>query len=449
MSMLAFPCTKEPAVGTKDDLFYAPWVQSASPSLSTLIDRLHAQLEQKLHDPTKRKSRMSAVSSRREALSSVITNLMRLHEVSSLGAVLVVPLGRIRKDRYTQKQFPAYLVTEMIDELEDLGVLVRNDYEYRRICTTIKPTEEFAKLAATLGSGPHVGRYAGEETIHLKKPVGRIRYTSNQAPKEVKNLVDYADCPTTRRMRADMAIINKGLEKADIRFLARPVGGSFMVRHFSLPRDMADSSFKWDREGRLYGGFWQNMRKDMRKFIELDGEPLCDLDFKSMHVALAYRLSYAAMAEGDPYVGIKGLCGESMQRDDAKAVMANLLHRSTCMTSFPRDRDLVSSLRMGGWEKGRDLQAAVERRHPAIAQMFGRALGLKLMWIESEILVTTLLRLAAEGVSALSLHDGIMCGRSQKGNVVAAMRSASSQVLAGMGLGAKPLEIIEKAIDVA
>lgn len=435
------------AFGTvfKDDIFYDPWVQPSSPAFTALVDRLHADIENRLHDPTKRKSSGQAVENRRKALAAVIANLMRLHEVSSLGAVIVVPLGRPKKDRYSQEHFPAYLVTRMIDDLAALGLLVRSDYEFRKVCTTIRPTPAFAKLAEALGQGPHVGRYAGAETILLKKPSGKRRYQMDRAPKEVSDLADYRDSDTTRRMREEMAAINAALANADIRFMGKAVGGSFMVRQFTMPKSATAESFDWNREGRLYRGFWQNIRRDMRRFIELDGEPVCDLDFKAMHVALAYRTAGAAL-EGDPYCGIVGPNGEALERGDAKVIVSNLLYRSNRMASFPKDSELVERLRAQGWGRGGDLQPAVEKRHPAIAHMFGHGEGLGLMWAESEILIAVLLELAERGISALPMHDGLMTTLSHKAQTLDIMREASGRVLERLGLGAEPLDVAEKEI---
>ena len=66
--------------------------------------------------------------------------------------------------------------------------------------------------------------------------------------------------------------------------------------------------------------------------------------------------------------------------------------------------------------------------HPALAPMIERGLGFRLMFIESQILVAALLKLAAQGAPALPLHDGLLCAKSKADIVREAMREASKAV---------------------
>jgi hypothetical protein len=65
---------------------------------------------------------------------------------------------------------------------------------------------------------------------------------------------------------------------------------------------------RFDQGGRLYGGFWQNLKTERRRNIRINGEPVAVLDYGSMFTRLAYAEVGAVPPEGDLYV-IPGLEG--------------------------------------------------------------------------------------------------------------------------------------------
>jgi hypothetical protein len=53
--------------------------------------------------------------------------------------------------------------------------------------------------------------------------------------------------------------------------------------------------------GRIYRGWWQNIPRELRQYITIDGEPCSELDYSGQHLLLLYGL------EGDEYRWLKGL----------------------------------------------------------------------------------------------------------------------------------------------
>lgn len=78
---------------------------------------------------------------------------------------------------------------------------------------------------------------------------------------------------------------------------------------------------------------------------------------------------------------------------------------------------------------GPKLEEAMRQYHPDIAKLFGSGIGLHLMWLESRILIKSLLILAEQSVPALGMHDGLMVGSSKEGIAKAAMEAASGELL--------------------
>jgi hypothetical protein len=163
-----------------------------------------------------------------------------------------------------------------------------------------------------------------------------------------------------------------------------------------------------------------SMEKAERHLLSVNGEPVVDLDFTGMFVQLAYREAGLALPNSDPYQGIEGL-----PRAAAKLGLSALLCRSGPMRRLPAGiRELVGN----AWSAKR-LSAALVERHPGIAHLFGKGLGLRLMKTESEILLATLGQLFEQGIPALPMHDGLMVPASSEEAARRAMARASMRIV--------------------
>lgn len=249
-----------------------------------------------------------------------------------------------------------------------------------------------------------------------------------------KELVDYQETPETIHLRKEVLTITEALNQADIRFGGLRTPPVFLQRIFQIERPDAPQAL--NRHGRLWGGWWQNLRKAERGLITIDGEPICDLDFKACFLCLAYVRMGAAIPEGDPYE-IEGLGPE--YRSALKKTFSALLFRDgTRRSRLPDEirRDLPSAWTMP------KLIDAFREKHPVIAPLFGSGVGLEIMHTESQILVAALLDLAHQGIPALGMHDGLAVAQSKRVSGVMAMQSASRHVVGVQ------LPVIEKSLAV-
>jgi hypothetical protein len=271
-------------------------------------------------------------------------------------------------------------------------------------------------------SQQHFALVEGRETIYLSQTVrDYIDGTVTREP------IDYADTPETNRYRAEMAKINAFLAKADLSM--EPDGGPLVVtrirhlrRYFNLPPDSNRERF--DLGGRLFGGWWQDLSRERRAAIRINGEPIADLDFASMFLRLAYREAGIAPPDGDLYAAVPGL-SDPRWRDGVKKVVSAMLFRSSPLTKVPRDLKDALPPRVSG----RSVRSAILAAHPALAPVFETGLGLRLMFTESQILVAALLRLIDHGIPVLPMHDGLMVARSKAGAAMDAMTAASVQII--------------------
>jgi hypothetical protein len=155
--------------------------------------------------------------------------------------------------------------------------------------------------------------------------------------------------------------------------------------------------------GRLFGGFWQPLGKKVRLGgITIKGERVCELDFGQMAPRIAYNIAGATPPSGDLY-DIPGLgTARDQVREGIKATLNAIMYSRSPLTRFPKNS------RNGLRGKFPDVLDAIGRHHRGIAPLFFTGVGMKTMFVESEVLIDVLLALMDKGVIALPIHDAIL-----------------------------------------
>ncbi len=299
----------------------------------------------------------------------------------------------------------------------ELGLADHHTSTIRREASSIAPTNAFAAAVTRHGvTLTDFGRRPGEEVIRLTckepdphRPEGGLRES-----------LPYEDTPETDEMRATVRRINSHIEGADIAFLedgGDPVdpNNRVMRRHF-LQLNAAETP-RFDLGGRLYGGFWQNLERGRRSQIRLNGEAVAVLDFASMFPRLAYARAGVTPPAGDLYA-IPGL---EDHRDAVKLLVNALLFDNYTRSTWPKEAKVGKphGLRVP------QMRRLILAKHPALRKLFGKRLGLGLMFDESRILIDVLDDLRSRDVPALGLHDGLFVPTSRAEEVRRIMEEAA------------------------
>lgn len=416
-----------------EPLFSSQWVFPNGSNLKALVKPVLACVESSVASGSlsNRKPRKDGIEARRVAAESITANLA--HMVCSPeyteGQRLIVPTAKTAKTRYDRPQYPQNHIGLVVDQMQTQGLIKKHDYEFQRRSTSIEPTSKFkATISKHNVQLSDIGRYGGAESIWLYAR-GAERHTYGSKRQRV--LIDYNDTRRTRQYRKQMETINRFLTVANITFDGQPIPPFALRRVFTLrtPNDVP----RFNLGGRLGGGMWMNLPSEERGKLAINGEPLVDLDFTGMFIQLTYLQAGLELPEGDPYM-IEDL--EEGYRDGIKEALLNLLSRSGPMRLLNAD---LKKLLPKRWAY-KDVVSNLEKRHPAIAYLFGTDRGLDLMFTESSILVALLLRLTELGIAALPIHDGIMVRQSHKEAAIQAMREVSEHHLG------VPLPVKEKPI---
>ena len=155
--------------------------------------------------------------------------------------------------------------------------------------------------------------------------------------------------------------------------------------------------------GRLYGGFWQGLSHQRRlEWITINDEPIALLDFGQS----AIRLAYAEAGAVPPMTDLYAIPGYERHRDICKTFInmlfnkeeaIRLRYRPKALTKYSLDPDRAIA----------QFRSAIYEFHSPIAHLFKTAIGQRLMFKESRIVIDSLITMTKKGITALPVGDGI------------------------------------------
>jgi hypothetical protein len=243
------------------------------------------------------------------------------------------------------------------------------------------------------------------------------------------NLVEYSDTVRTRKMRRNLQEINEALLAVAIGLQGRRIiksgdplsvgGANIGAAHNNLHRVFNRGTFRLG--GRLYGGWWQNIPKELRQHITIDGHRTIELDYPRLHPTFLYTQAGKPF-EGDPYE-IAG-----WDRSLAKMAFNTLVNADTRLAAV---RSIANEIGGEGARGAADrLVREIEAKHASIAHMFGTGAGLRLMRHDSDLTEGLLLDLiSTPRVAVLPIHDSYIVPERHKGELMEAMVSAMDGTL--------------------
>ncbi|MEN0654072.1 MULTISPECIES: hypothetical protein [Hyphobacterium] len=208
-----------------------------------------------------------------------------------------------------------------------------------------------------------------------------------------------------RGIKDEVDALNAYLDGLDIS-AAGPHAPMIDLNRRSLRRAFLDG--RLDRGGRYFGGFWQTLKKDVRRSaLHLNGEPVVELDYVSAFPRIAYGMAGAELPEGDPY-DIPGIGRE--HRAGAKKALNALLWRESAMKQVPDGTRHLFPAHL----KGRDVERLIREHHAPIAHLFGTRAGANIMFLESEVLRVVMGELMELGIPFLPIHDAVLVPLSSR-----------------------------------
>jgi hypothetical protein len=331
-------------------------------------------------------------SKRQQCRRAIIANLICAHHSDQWVSYARDRSAYTGRRRYEGAAYTYTHVRTVVDELDDLG-LIHHDRAWpgrfglrsrmkatQALITAIGPVDQF--------------EYHPGEVIRLKDAAGR--------------LVDYVDTPYTCGIRHEVAAVNEAFRSVTINLVSTDVAWNGIavrldgaVVHRARVVGYRVFNGGWRFGGRLYGPFWQNLNKQRRRQLTMDGVGVIEHDFAQLHPRLLYA-QCGRPIEGDAY-SIGGYEGARAAVKLAWQILINAQSPKAAVPALARE--------LGGLERQVEaarLLQALEDHHRPIAPAFYTGAGLTLQRRDSDLMMGILSQCLSEGIIALPVHDSLI-----------------------------------------
>lgn len=180
---------------------------------------------------------------------------------------------------------------------------------------------------------------------------------------------------------------------------------------------------KFDKGGRMFGGWWMQIPEELRRAITIDGQPTVELDYANCHPRMLYAergLDCAGELYELPEITafeVQSGLEPGTYRPCIKWLTQVLINgkRRPQEKERPDDIDLPPGFTV------KEIAAFIEARHQPIADAFKTGAGLRLMWLESQIALEIVSTATAEGWTVLPVHDSFITTTDQQGRLKSMM----------------------------
>lgn len=305
-------------------------------------------------------------------------------------------------------------VVQAVDALVEAGHLVEHDKVKGGRATgwqsSFRPADHLADAVL-----PKVKRDVGE-LVRLKD--------------RERRLVAYRDTERTMRDRRFLETVNESIAAADIRLDAPGAaldGHVLRFGHHAVYPDMKALyrvfNGGWTLGGRMYGGWWQQVRSGDRQHFTIDGGRTCEEDYQQLHPRLLYAMAGRHL-DGDAYTL------DGWERKLCKRAFNIVVNAET----YPAAKGALLPYMDGDERQAAALIREMKRRHAPVARHFHSGVGIRLQYLDSEMAKAVLTELTVKkGIAVLPIHDGFIVREEHRQDLRAAMDRAFSRQVATAG----------------
>lgn len=255
--------------------------------------------------------------------------------------------------------------------------------------------------------------------------------------------IEYQDTPEIIQMRENVHLINKNLEKHAILLFVKDTELEKLQKRLNRKLNFSDKRVRrifnnssWYQGGRFFGGWWQNVPREYRKYIRINGKDVVECDYSGLHINMLYVQSGLAMPAGDVYQ-LPGYSNDKTFRDFVKRlllIMINASDRAAARKAIHHEVHFKRSLVLPDEipsTKAVDLDPlmnAFETKHTAIKGYFCTGVGIDLQNKDSKIAEQVLLRFSEMGYAILPMHDSFILHHGLEAELREAMEEAFKEM---------------------
>lgn len=364
----------------------------------------------------KRARRVQDRSTFRRTVEMLIANIVWAHHVRFSSTICYY---RAKDKKYQAEWLTPENLLNAIGVLQTAGLIVTQIGVWKGDCSTFDATRELHKVLSEHGLDErHLEQDPQAVVLVRMKDDDKDPVTLDENEPEVISI-----CEPLERFNEFLAghelALNCSPEELD------GLCGSMKDRAFrkslklplrpELYRKTLYRSFlqrRWDRGGRLWGGWWQTIPSDWRPRITIDGEETTELDYSGFSVRLMYH-EMGIPYEGDPYIIDQlGKAASPLFYRDVIKEIAQALINSDQNTKRPESITISKKLPKGMTR--RNIREWIEEKHSTIAHKFHQGYGISIMFVESLITSKIIEVGLQDGIVVLPIHDSFVVQRKNE-----------------------------------
>jgi hypothetical protein len=199
---------------------------------------------------------------------------------------------------------------------------------------------------------------------------------------------------------------------------------NFRCNHQFLHRVFVKyNDFSWG--GRFYGAVHEDLPKEVRPHIVINGSPTTEFDFSAHHVRLLYALKGISYEDKDPY---EECCKSMDERPILKKIILIAINAKDEPSAI---RAAIKELKDDGFKGAclkhyyiRDCINRFKEHHPIIAGYLHKDRGISLQCDDSHITDEILYQMVSKKIPVLPVHDSYIVPREHADTLRAVMVDA-------------------------
>ena len=415
-------------------------VWSEHPEINILVDELWARLFYNEECHSKRRGPKSKATKKKHVKCLMIDLYVGWKTDPEMYiAVHMSKSGWKANSRYNALNLSSKMIA-VIHSLIDGGWL-ENYIGFEGRLTRIRPSDKLRFLFSFIDvSRDEIDWYKNKEMLELrgsKDPavggsIQQLEYPDSKETEQMRYLLkrynqllvsQKIELPVTEDDYVERKI-TKGPQTGMVQRIYVDRGNLFVKRVFN--------NGSWKLGGRFYGGWWQQIPKELRNEITINGKPTIEIDYKSMHVSLLFAL-IDHPHEYDPYdiELVNELVGRGLdQRSILKKLVLMSINSSSKKKAFSAFRSEYQRGHPCKRIKNIELQKLLNAfltKYPSLEKFMFSGKGLELMFLDSCIAEYVIEHFTDQNVPVLTMHDSFIISYDKVLELRAVMTKAGNK----------------------
>jgi len=229
-----------------------------------------------------------------------------------------------------------------------------------------------------------------------------------------KKPISYRSNPTIKKWHAHLIIINNRLSKTRIALEMKDDLYQALIERLNQEIDKEDylpdftntslyrvfNNGTFEQGGRFYGGWWQSIPREYRKYITINHKPTEEVDYSGHHLRILYALEKKELI-GQPYE-------VSDNSRNTKELIQDRKNATLIMLNCKSPTKAFYTIKSDGIKQSKVIMEEIMQRHEPIKDQFFKGVGNKLMNEDSKIAEEVMLEMLKLNHLALPVHDSFI-----------------------------------------